>query len=228
MTRGLSVRTVALVVLMLGAAGCTKAYGPDVAVDWPSRPTPVADIQRPAGHGVLQVITGYTPPLYSHAAMRLETADGHVVFWDPGGDYAKTRSTGRDADRIPRPPDIAEYIRWRLDVVGDRGGEVFEWDIPADKAAHLADVLENGRSGEGPDHAFDPDVPPTQCSMTISKYLRWFAPEYANVRRNWFFPYELAQALYKHNADRIIVYRLDAPVRVYYRPAPALDAAASR
>jgi len=207
-----------LLLMGLTLGGCFNSHGPDVSTDWPSRPTAVANIDRPAGKGVLQVFAGYTPPVYSHAALRVETPDGHVVFWDPGGDYAKTATTGRQGDNPTRPPTAAEYLRWRLDVVGDRGGEVFEWDVTAEEAAYLADVLENGRTSDDPEGSFDPDVPPSQCALTICEYLDRFAPQYVQLGERLFYPYSLAQALYKQNPDRIIVYWLNKPTRVYYRP----------
>ena len=210
-----------IAALMIGLAllgGCHESYGPDVRVDWPARPTAVANIQRPEGMGLLQVFTGYTPPVFSHAALRLENAEGQVIFWDPGGDYALRTPEGRVEDRIVHPPMMGEYIRWRLDVVGDRGGEVFEWDITPEHAARLAHVLVNGATREAPEGRFGSDEIGGRCSLSISSFLRRYCPEQVHMGMNWFYPYDLAQALYKEHPDRIIVYHKKQPVRVYHRP----------
>jgi hypothetical protein len=213
---------VMLVMLLAGTSGgCFKATGPRVGVDWPARPTAVAAIRRPPDRGLLQVFTGYTPPVYSHAALRVQTVDGQVTFWDPGGDYAKTSAHRRHDDLVDHPPPIGEYLRWRLDVVGDRGGEVFEWDIQPQHAQRLADVLQHGATrADSQDDRFHADTVPSQCAIRICRFLRKFAPDQAQLTRNWFYPYKLAQALYRAGTpDRIIVYHRDRPVKVYYRPA---------
>lgn len=208
---------IAIIGLAL-ASGCHESYGPDVRVDWPARPTAIANVPRPQGAGLLQVITGYTPPVYSHAALRLQTTDGQVIFWDPGGDYALRTPKGRIEDRIVHPPEVAEYIRWRLDVVGDRGGEVFEWDLTPEHAAQLALLLVNGATTEQPKEKFNSNEIGGRCALSISSFLRRYCPQQVKMTRNWFYPYDLAQAMYKENPDRIIVYHKKKPVVVYYRP----------
>jgi hypothetical protein len=210
---------IGLAGIALSTGGCFRSYGPKPIKGWSGQPVIIEHLERiPENEGRLQIICGYTPPLFSHAAMRLVTPDKGTLFWDPGGDYAKGDSADpREKDLVVNPPSLGQYIVFRLDMLGDRGGEIFEWDITREKADELYDALVNGRSKVDPGGAFTSNAVPSQCSLKVSGFAKRFAPEVTNLKHQEFYPYDLGQRCWRLNPDRVIVYQKKKPLLVYTR-----------
>lgn len=206
------------------ATGCVQSFGPDVPakLDWQGH-TEIAEHleQIPPDQGRLQIICGYTPPLFSHSAVRLVTPDHGTIFWDPGGDYSQfDGGDTRQKDIVQNPPRLGQYIVFRLDMLGDNGGEIFEWDIDRTTADYLRDALISGRTELDPEGPFTSNTVPSQCAIKVSAYARKFAPQLVGLASTQIYPYDLAQSLWRLQPDRVIVYRKHQPLTVYTRPNP--------
>jgi hypothetical protein len=174
----------------------------------------------------LQIIIAYGQLVDNHAALRLVGPRRPVLFWDPGGGYNKqTAPHTRWNDIIVEdPPDLQAYLAFRRTHY-DAAVEVFEWHITAGQADELYDVLRYGTDADHPAGRFSSSTAGLFCSTAISDFLRRFAGDIMTVSDTYFWPNELAQALYTQSPDRVIVFRAaDAPV--IYRPPKSPSAAA--
>jgi len=205
--------------LALSVGGCFRSYGPKPTPGWSGRPVVAEHLERiPDNQGRLQVICAYTPPLFSHAALRLISPDHGTLFWDPGGDYAKVDGDApRRKDIVVNPPSLGQYLIFRLDMLGDKGGEVFEWDIDRALANELHDALINGRGEIDPGGPFTSNAVPTQCALKVSGFAKRFAADLTQLKKQEFYPYDLAQRLWRLYPDRVIVYEKNKPLMVYTR-----------
>lgn len=206
---------IALLLTALSTGGCFRSVGPNVPATLPGERAALAVLDDPQDQGRLQIICCYSPPLFSHAALRLVCPDRPAIFWDPGGDFAKDRGPGgRIRDLIANPPTLTQYLAFR-EKIDDAGGEIFEWDIPHFVALRLYDVLTSGNSAENPGGAFTTSAVGLQCAMSISDFLDRFAPDVLTCRESYFYPYSLAQHLWTQNPSRILVYRRAQPLMIY-------------
>jgi len=205
--------------LSVAMGGCFRSYGPKPVQSWSGTPVVAEHLERiPESEGRLQIICGYTPPLFSHASMRLVHPDKGTFFWDPGGDYGQRDSDeSRKKDLVVNPPALGQYIVFRLDMLGDKGGEIFEWDIDRETSDELHDALINGRSKIDPGGAFTSNAVPGQCGLKVSGFAKRFAPEVTALQHSEFYPYDLAQRLWRLEPDRVIVYEKHKPLMVYTR-----------
>ena len=212
-----------LLLSVLSMGGCFHSTGPDVPLGWTGQRAALAMLNDKPGQGRLEIITCYSPPLFSHAALRLVCPDRPVIFWDPGGDFAKDKGPGgRAHDLITNPPTLPQYLAYR-EILDDSGGEIFQWDLSPKIALRLHDVLNNGTPDDGPGGAFTTNAIGLQCAWSISGFLRRFAPEVLSINENYFYPYSLAQQLWNPHPDRVLVYRRDIPLMIYLprkRPDP--------
>ncbi|MFA7237098.1 MAG: hypothetical protein WC058_09555 [Phycisphaeraceae bacterium] len=203
---------------MLSMEGCFYSTGPDIPSDWIGRRAALAMLDDPKDHGRLEIIACYSPPLFSHAALRLVCPDRPVIFWDPGGDYAKDKGPGgRAHDLISDPPTLSRYLSYR-EMLDDTGGEIFQWDIPPDVALRLHNTLTSGNPLGTPGGAFTTSAVGLQCSLSISDFLRRFAPDILTIDDDYFYPFSLAQHLWTQHPHRVLVYRRDIPLMIYLPP----------
>jgi hypothetical protein len=212
------------------ASGCVLSPAPYLPATWgesgPSAPWSLAH-QPPR----LQAIISYGGLTSSHAALRLQTAEGRVVFWDPAGDYGRwqlevnPRFAGaalparRVADRIQDPPDLEGYVRFRW-ALDDVGVEVFEWDLDASQADALHEAL-LGRGRDARGHTFSTLTAAPFCTVALSRFLRRFGSPAIRLRGTYFFPHRLAQALYRATPSRVLIFQPDGRSRVHEPPADA-------
>jgi hypothetical protein len=223
-------RGFAAIVLLSGllAGGCVTSVAPYRPVTWPE----VTGVLSPAdaGSGRLQVIIAYGGLTSSHSALRLETAEGQVVFWDPAGDYGRpdldldprwgpyATNVGRRSDLIlGTPPDLGTYVRFRWGLE-DQGVEVFEWDMSAANADTLRAILLGDGAHRG---QFSTLAAPAFCSVAISDFLRRFGPSSIRVQGRHVFPHALARELYTTRPSRVLLFEPGHAPRAYQPPASA-------
>jgi hypothetical protein len=111
------------------------------------------------------------------------------LFWDPGGSYGTTLPGDvRSKDLIMvNPPDLETYLQhiWHFSSVEV---EVFEWDLKPEDARELYNVLLNGTDRNHPAGRF--------TTTTLG-----------TVPRSFFFPHNLARALYTQSPKRVLAFR---------------------
>jgi hypothetical protein len=215
----------ALVAIALG--GCVTTPAPFLPATWVSRPADLLPVAAAPGQGRLQVLIAYGGMMSSHSAVRLETADRRVVFWDPAGDYGRSYldldprwgtfpvDLPRPRDLLlPDPPDLETYLRFRW-AMEDTGVEVFEWDLDAGAAETLREVLLNGTNGTHPAGRFTTLSWPAFCAVSVSDFLGRFAAPAVRLEGRHFFPHNLARELYGQAPSRVRIFRPDEAPRVY-------------
>ncbi|KPJ76080.1 MAG: hypothetical protein AMJ54_12915 [Deltaproteobacteria bacterium SG8_13] len=170
----------------------------------------------------LQVIIAYGQLVDNHAALRLVSPGHPVLFWDPGGGYNKQSAprTRWNDIIIEDPPDLKTYLAFRRTHF-DTAVEIFEWRITPGQANRLADVLRYGTDGSHPAGPFRSETVGLFCSEAISDFLGRFAGDIMTISETYFWPNELAKALYTQAPYRVIVFRsTDTPV-IYQPPSTA-------
>ena len=211
--------------------GCVVGPAPYLPQDWISHPGAFASIGTNP-QSKLQVIVTYSGFESSHSALRLVTSDGGVTFWDPGGDYGRfdddwnaqfgpwASEIERDNDLIlSNPPDIGMFVRWRW-TLEDTSVEVFEWDISESRAQELQRILLHGTDDTHPAGSFSSWTFPLFCTMATSDFLRRFASPMIQLPERYFFPDNLAEALYTQAPSRVRVFTWDGQKTVYTPPGP--------
>ena len=211
---------------LLVLIGCTYLPKPHLPAphlpdSWTATAADDEAIADRPGEARLQVIIAYGPLVDNHAALRLVCPGRPVLFWDPGGGYNKqTAPHTRWNDIIVQdPPDLSTYLAFRRTHY-DTAVEIFEWRITAPQAAALMDVLRNGTDSRHPAGSFRSGTAGLFCSTAISDFLSRFAGDVMTVSKTYFWPNELAKALYTQNPYRVILFRPANPL-VIYRPPPA-------
>lgn len=210
-------------VLLIGCAYLPKPHlpAPHLPDSWTATAVDYHDIADRPNKARLQIIIAYGQLVDNHAALRLVCPGRPVLFWDPGGGYnAQTAPHTRWNDIIIEdPPDLQTYLAFRRTHF-DTAVEIFEWRISVDQAAAMYDVLRHGTDGNHPAGIFRSDTPGLFCSTAISDFLGRFAQDTMTLSEKYFWPNELAKALYTQAPDRVIVFR-SANTPVVYRPPPA-------
>jgi hypothetical protein len=207
--------------LLGGCAGTSWTPAPS---SWRTTGAAPGLLKDAPGRPRLQVLVGYGALMSTHSAVRLITADGAVVFWDPAGDYGRpgldldpqygpfATDVQRRADLILDPPDLSTYLRFRWGLE-DIAVEVFEWDLQPAQADELRDVLlgDPGRDRR----RFSTLTLPPFCTLAASEFLRRFGPAPLRLQGSYFFPSSLGRALYSQSPSRVLVFRPGrAPVAV--------------
>lgn len=222
--------TCCCLLLVAGCAYLPKPHlpAPHLPETWNGTAVDFQAIADRPGQARLQIIIAYGQLVDNHAALRLVCPGRPVLFWDPGGGYNKqTAPHTRWNDIIVKdPPDLATYLAFRRTHY-DTVVEIFEWRITRQQSERLADVLRFGTDSSHPAGAFRSSTTGLFCSSAISDFLKRFAGDIMTISETYFWPSDLARALYTQAPARVILFRsADAPV--IYRPPPAgLNAASA-
>ena len=208
-------------------SSCTLKPAPHLPNTWIKQLPVVKTTTQQTHPARLQVFVTDT-----HTALRLETLNEPVIFWDPGGEYGLSdydwgtqyeplpEGIKRDNDLIvSNPPDVATFINWRW-IVEDGTVEVFEWDLPDSQAQELRDVLMNGTNDTHPTGSFSTWTFPLFCSIATSDFLGRFVSPTIQISETYLFPENLAKALYTQSPSRVRVFTIDGENAVYAPPGP--------
>ncbi len=167
----------------------------------------------------------------SHSALRILKTDGHQVFWDPAGDFARFEYPSQ-YDHLPsqakprrvrdiiveNPPDLPTFLRWRWEVA-DTSVEVFEWNVTDHQAERLSQILLTGKTDPWQGAPFSSSTWPAFCTVTTSEFLARFGSPEVQISDWYFFPHSLAEALYQQSPDRVIVFTPNTQASLYRPPA---------
>ncbi len=175
------------------------------------------------GKGRLQIIVAYGLLVENHVALRLVCPGRQVIFWDPGGEYnlKKAPHTRRDDLIVVDPPDLLTYLEFR-DRFNDEVVEIFEWELEADHAMRLYDILNYGTDENHPGGLFKTDTAGFFCSIAVSSFLKRFASDVVTVSDTYFWPNDLARELYTQNPDRVLFFRRKHGPMAYFPAPPAI------
>jgi hypothetical protein len=104
------------------------------------------------------------------------------------------------------PPDLETYLQhiWHFSSVEV---EVFEWDLKPEDARELYNVLLNGTDRNHPAGRFTTTTLGMFCTVSVSDFLHRFATKTMTVPRSFFFPHNLARALYTQSPKRVLAFR---------------------
>jgi hypothetical protein len=104
------------------------------------------------------------------------------------------------------PPDLETYLQhiWHFSSVEV---EVFEWDLKPEDARELYNALLNGTDRNHPAGRFTTTTLGMFCTVSVSDFLHRFATKTMTVPRSFFFPYNLARALYTQSPKRVLAFR---------------------
>lgn len=204
-------------------AGC-HAGRPQVAEGWSRRsaPTLADDVTRDK-RARLQIIVCYGRRTSNHAAVRLATGDGTVLFWDPGGGYhvQDPAAVGRRADLVSEhPPTLGQWWRYRGSFIREPFNEVFEWDLDGSDGRDLAVILQQGAVYDEAGKRFQTAAAGGACGLAVSEFLHRYGRPYVTIRRRYFWPHDLGRVLWQQNPDRVVVLHFDADIDVWTRDAP--------
>ncbi len=208
-------------------SSCAFRAAPHLPATWIKQLPIVQTTTQPIHQARLQVFVTDT-----HTALRLESADKPVIFWDPGGEYGLSdydwgaqyeplpEGIKRDNDLIvSNPPDLTTFVNWRW-IVEDGTVEVFEWDLPGSQAQRLRHVLLHGADDTHPAGSFSTWTFPLFCSIATSDFLRRFVSPTIQLSEAYLFPENLAKALYAQSPSRVRVFTIDGQKVVYVPPGP--------
>ena len=209
-----------VLLVLLSANGCFHLPVQHLPASWTGTPMDLSETADRPDEAKLQIIIAAGIVMDNHAALRM-TCPGRVpLFWDAGGNYAReTQFTDRRNDIIIKdPPDIPSYVKWR-EHLHDESIEIFEWNLDAAQACRLYDILVHGTDKDHPAGKFRSSTPGLFCSTAISDFLMRFAGETITLEETYFWPSELAGALYTQSPDRVIVIRPKASIKAYTQPS---------
>ncbi len=220
----------ALFLTLLFVSGCSTTHTQFLSEHWISRPQVLHLVSLHARPSRLQVIITYDGPLSSHSALRLESENGNVTFWDPAGAYGLV---GHITDPHGNPispygervkdlvlthvPDIPTYIRFRW-LVGDSSVEIFEWDLPRRKTEELRAILRMETDETHPNGEFHTETAPAFCSLAISDFLKRFATPTITLTDTYLWPHNLAEALLEQSPSRVRVFVRGKPEMTFVAP----------
>lgn len=215
---------------LLLLSGCNTTHTNFLSDHWvtqTSAPHLIATHSEPSR---LQVIITYDGPLSSHSALRLESDNEQVTFWDPAGAYGLVgHFTDQKGNRI-RPygkrhrdivvthiPDIPTYMKFRW-FVGDSSVEIFEWDLPTQEAEILRETLLNETDETHPRGEFHTKTTPAFCAMGISDFLIRFTKPTINLSSTYLWPHSLGEALLTESPSRVRVFIRGQEEMIYLPP----------
>ncbi len=219
-----------LLLTLIFLSGCSTTHRQYLSDHWVSQPQALHLVSANSRTSRLQVIIMYDGSLSSHSALRLESENGNVTFWDPAGAYGLVGHI-TDAHGIPiRPygkrvkdivithiPDIPTYMRFRW-LVGDSSVEIFEWDLPHEQTKELREVLRMGTEENHPKGEFHTETAPAFCSIAISNFLQRFVTPTLTLADTYLWPHNLAEALLDYSPSRVRVFVRGKPEMVFMAP----------
>lgn len=175
-----------------------------------------------AESGQLQVIICYGSLLSNHAAVRLACAENGPLFWDPGGGYLENADdVQRRASVVLHPvPTLETYWHWRRDACSEPMMAVFEFDLSRAEAVELYEALVAGADGRASERSFTTERLGGECALAVSDFLEQFQAERVPIGRRYFWPHDLADALWSCEPDRVHVFRRGERASTYH-PAPS-------
>ena len=231
MFQPIAIRIVFALAVAAAMTGCSSTQ-PNVPSDWRIAAEPTAGIgahetvtgavvRRAPNEGVMQLIVAYGPVMQTHAAVRLEVGPERIVHWDPGGDFGR-RDPGfnRVNDVMSGASSSLQRIwHFRRSTCGNDAMLVFEFDQPIEHVAALQDTLVNSAKRPKSPGAFKTRVTPSQCVLTVCKFLRERSPNQPHIPKLWLYPHELGKHLWTQNPDRVSLYRLNRRPTVFIPPA---------
>jgi hypothetical protein len=226
MARMKSLAASLLIALLLASVGCHSGHAL-VPSGWTiAKAQPLAATQPAVGH--LQVFICYGDPGSNHSAVRIETPDRPPLFFDPGGKFGAVglhRVMRYRCVILDHVPSVPEYWNWRTDFCGERWMEMFEWDLPPDRADRLWQVLKDGSQKKGD---FDPDYVGLACTLGVSDFLRQYGEPNVHLQQRFFIPHNLAAYLWTQRPDRVWEFRYPEGISCAKPPAGTTGASASR
>jgi hypothetical protein len=92
---------------------------------------------------------------------------------------------------------------------------VFEWRLTPEQARQCRQIFERSLQQGGGTAAFSTDAPGGGCAVYVSRFLTHHCPVLQGLSGNWFWPDNLAQALWLHRPMRVLLYQRDQPVMQY-------------
>lgn len=220
-----------LLLIALLLSGCTTTTHTQFLSDhWVAQPDTVHNVSAHTETSRLQIIITYDGPLSSHSALRLQSDNGNVTFWDPAGAYGLVgHFTDRQGNRI-RPygkrhrdivvthiPDIPTYMKFRW-FVGDSSVEIFEWDLGTEETNSLREILEKETDENHPEGEFHTETTPAFCSMAISDFLIRFTKPSISLTSTYLWPHSLGEALLEQSPSRVRVFTPGKEEMVYLPP----------
>ncbi len=168
---------------------------------------------RPAASR-LQIFICYGPFLSTHSAMRIEMADGGV-FWDPAGGFAVDDSKWDRRNDVmwAGTPSVLEYWHFREVGCNEPFMEMYEWDIDADEAKRLHDIIRKGGSrATGEDNEFRTGTAGMFCCIVICKFAQRFMDQFIHVPEHWLMPHKLGAHLWSQKPSRVWVFVHGEPI----------------
>ncbi len=212
--------------------GCVVGPSPYLPKSWVQPIGHLHTVGTTSKHAQLQVFIAYSGMGSSHSALRLVTDRGSVVFWDPAGGYGRfdddwNAQYGPFSENLTRhndlilnnPPDVHTYIQWRW-TLEDTSVEMFEWDLSESQSEKFENVLLHGTPEDHPAGSFSTWTVPMFCTMATSEFLQRFASPMIQLSERYFFPHNLAEALYTQSPARVHVFTLDGKASVHIPPGP--------
>lgn len=172
----------------------------------------------------LQVMIHYSRTHSTHTTLRVTHPGEPAVFWDPGGNYGKTKASyGRQNDVIlDAPPDLPTWWAYRQRWLREPFLTIFEWDLAPQQSRAMRDALLDGALRGNDDPVFYTLRRPGLCNFAVCEFLRRFGPPHISPQlRDNFLPDSLAKQLWKQKPDRVLRYEgpVDALPTVWLPPA---------
>ncbi|MDT7040938.1 hypothetical protein [Candidatus Nitronereus thalassa] len=210
--------TTAGLLFLIFMTGCSTTHEQFLSDHWVSQTARSHFISTNSSSSRLQIIITYDGLLSSHSALRLESDQEHVTFWDPAGAYGLVGhlidSNGHSIKPygqrvrdivVTHIPDIPSYLKFRW-YVGDSSVEIFEWDLSAKQTESLREVLQKETDETHPQGEFHTETAPAFCSIAISDFLKRFAPPPIQLTDTYFFPHNLGEALLNQFPTRVRIF----------------------
>jgi len=219
-----------LFLTLVFLSGCSTTHTQYLSDHWVSQPQVLHLVSANTRASRLQVIVTYDGSLSSHSALRLDSENGNVTFWDPAGAYGLV---GHITDQHGKPikpygkrakdivithiPDIPTYMKFRW-LVGDSSVEIFEWDLPHHQTKELRKVLQMETDETHPKGEFHTETAPAFCSIAISNFLQRFVTPTLTLADTYLWPHNLAEALLDYSPSRVRVFVRGKPEMVFMAP----------
>lgn len=215
------------ILLLLSAvllSGCLSSAQPNPPKNW-TRAAVEAGQSLQSGGAKLQVIVTYDASYSTHTALRLADRSQRALFWDPAGRYGET-SDGTLASHIKRVNDLIVEneptleMYWQSSVnASDTAMEVFEWDLSDPQALRLRKTLLRGSGLEEGRKEFQTKTIKPFCSFAISEFLQISDEDPVSLERTYWLPHGLAEALYRSDPSRVIIFRRGRKATIYTHPS---------
>lgn len=215
---------IVIAAALLSGCGTVSPRAPRGWAELPANPSAEAIASDAGSDAQLQVIIGYGPVLWTHAALRLVCADGSTIYWDPGGAFGEEPGRfHRQRDVVFNPTPTTEDIWQYRRQLGNHALAVFEWDLPAADVERMRQLLIAGATTHEGRRIFDPDYRGGQCAEAISDFLRYHGPGTPPVNACYHYPHEFGEYLWTQSPSRVLVYKNDDTLTTYEARSPRLN-----